>query len=372
MKILLLAAPHSSHTIKWANSLSESGIEVGVFGLALHDQEEYNKDIKLETIDYENISKTSPEGAITKIVYLKELSRLKRFIKIFKPDLIHAHYASSYGFLGALSRKHPFFLSVWGSDILEYPLKSMFRRWILNYNLHSADLIFATSEYLARATQKYTNKPITVLPFGVKLNQFKKNKTSNEFKGASEQIVIGTVKSLERVYGIDVLIESFKLVKERNPQISLTLVIVGEGSERKNLEKLVNDLSIENSVEFTGYKKPSNIVKWFNQIDIFINLSRRESFGVSVVEAMACGLPVIASNIGGLKEIIIDGESGVLVEPDNVFETAEAIEKLIMNSEERDKLGKTARVRVEKYFDWDKSINKIISIYKNYLDNELY
>lgn len=371
MKILLLAAPNSSHTIKWANSLSESGIEVGVFGLAPYDRGEYNDSIKFETIDYENISTKYKEGAFMKINYLKTLPRLMRFIKSFNPDLLHAHYASSYGLLGALSRKHPFFLSVWGSDILEYPLKSIFRRWLISFNLKKADVIFATSQYLASAAQNYTKKSIIVTPFGVKLNKFNKTGTGNDYEKSKKPIIIGTVKSLEPVYGIDILIKAFKIVKERNHEINLKLLIAGDGSERQNLEKLVSDMSIEGHVEFIGYVKPSNVVNCYNRIDIFANLSRRESFGVSVVEAMACGLPVIASSVGGLKEILADGDSGILIEPDNVFQTAEAIEYLVLNSDKRNQIGKCGKLQVEKYYDWDKNIIEIISMYKNYLNREI-
>ena len=115
MKVLLLSDPSNSHTVKWANSLVEKGIEVYLFGLSAYNPAPYHPSIKIESLNTPDFIKQKLNGNILKSMYLLKLPRLKKVIKTFKPDVVHAHYASSYGLLGSLSGFHPFIVSVWGS-----------------------------------------------------------------------------------------------------------------------------------------------------------------------------------------------------------------------------------------------------------------
>ena len=365
MRVLLLAAPNSSHTIKWANSFQKLGIKIGVFGLSGCDEKEYDPEIDLEIIDLNKNPKNASTTNLKKLVYLKTLPKLKKFINNFRPDVVHAHYASSYGLLGALSGKHPYFISVWGTDILEFPKDSIIRKWLILFNLKQADEVFVTSKFLGEATQIYISKNPIIVPFGVDSDLFKPTQKVNPL--SIESLVIGTIKTLEPVYGIDTLIKAFKIVKDKLSSSQLKLLIVGEGNQRKELDCLVANLSLEDSVIFTGYVPSSQIVEYFHKIDIFVNLSIRESFGVSVLEALACKIPVIVSDVGGLKEIVINNECGFLVEPNNVMETAVAMEKLIMDKEKRNKFGDAGRIRVKKYFEWNKNLSDVVKVYEHYL-----
>jgi len=345
--------------------LFELGIEVGIFGLSSMDDKEYYTGIEFEIVNHNDIALYS-DGSLEKISYLKALPRLMKFIKSFKPDIVHSHYASSYGLLGALSRKHPFFISLWGSDILEYPLKSNFNKWLISFNLKHADEIFATSRYLANAANRYTDKQIRISPFGVNLTQFKPALYDSDLNFGNVNFVIGTIKSLEQVYGIDILIKAFSILKKRNPAKQFMLLIVGEGTQRQNLQNLVIELGLQDCVEFKGYIQPSGILEYLNQINIFVNLSRRESFGVSVVEALACNIPVVATSVGGLPEIVVHDQCGILVEPENIQQTAAAIESLVLDRNKRREFGKKGRARVEELYDWRKNIQTVLNVYKNY------
>ncbi len=117
MRLLLLSNPNSAHTIKWAKSLANSGVDIIIFGLGnfvVDDYADYNN-IEVLTLD-ESVSRR--EGSLSKLKYLKALPAIKKIIKKFKIDILHAHYASSYGLLGSLSGFSPFILSVWGGGCL--------------------------------------------------------------------------------------------------------------------------------------------------------------------------------------------------------------------------------------------------------------
>jgi len=131
MKILLLADPSNPHTIKWVNSLSESGIDIFLFGLSKYDESAYPESVKIESFNTPSAIKSKLSGNFFKIIYLTVVIKLKRICKDYKPDIIHAHYASSYGLIGALTDFHPYILSVWGVDINLYPKVSFIHNYLV-------------------------------------------------------------------------------------------------------------------------------------------------------------------------------------------------------------------------------------------------
>lgn len=361
MKLLLLSDPNSVHTIKWAKSLAQNGIDIIIFGLGDFTVNDYDdiKNIEVKTL---NESVTRDEGSFSKLRYLKALPIVKQIIKEFKPDIVHAHYASSYSIVGALSGFHPFIVSVWGSDVFSFPLKSPLHKMMLKYNLKKADKILSTSHVMAKETKLYTNKPIEVTPFGIDMQQFKPMDVESLFD--KDEIVIGTVKTLEDKYGIEYLIRAFKIVSDKYPNLPLKLLIVGGGSLESELKKLTKDLNIENKTIFTGRVPFTDVPKYQNMLSVSVSVSNSESFGVAIIEASSCAKPVVVANVGGLPEVVEDGVSGFVVPPRDPEQTAKAIEKLVLDSTLREQIGKNGRERVEKLYNWEDNVNQMIRIYK--------
>jgi glycosyltransferase involved in cell wall biosynthesis len=362
MKIIILADPSSSHTIKWVNSLHKKGLEIFLFGLSKYDPAQYDCNIRIESLRTPDNIKKRLDGSFSKIIYLSAFPMLKRIIREFKPDIIHAHYAASYGFIAALSGFHPFILSVWGIDILTFPTNSFLHKKLISFTLKKADKIFATSNYLARETQKYTENNIQVIPFGIDINKFKPISKHSIY--LDNEIIIGTVKSMENKYGIDYLIKSFALVKKKHSDINLKLLLVGGGSLEQKYKTMISELDLSESATFTGQVAENDVIDFHNQLTIAVYLSTVESFGVSVLESSACEKAVIVSNVGGLPEVVKDGITGIIVKPRDVNMTADAIERLILDPEYRIKLGKAGRKRVMELFNWDENVNDMIGNYK--------
>ncbi len=315
-KILILADSNSPHILRWTKSLRRAGCKIDIFTFHVPDKNLYidTPDIGLYTINISRKIQKRKETNISKLVYLKALLKVKQLIDELNPDILHSHYASSYGLIGALSGFHPFIISVWGADIYNFPLKSLLHKSIIKYSLKKADKILSTSKAMAIHTKQFTAKNIEVTPFGIDINKFKPIKI--ESSPENKNIVIGTIKTLEKKYGVEYLIRAFKLVKEKFPQLSLKLLIVGEGSLESYLKQVIKELQIESSTEFTGFVKHDDIVKYHNMLDIYITLSIEdsESFGVAVIEASACEKPVVVSDVGGLPEVVNDGVTGFVVE----------------------------------------------------------
>jgi glycosyltransferase involved in cell wall biosynthesis len=367
MKILLLSDSNSSHTIKWVQSLAERNFEMLLFTIPENLVDSYRnyKNIRIESAGVKESKQFKNEGNPLKVTYLLSLFKIKKIIKEFKPDILHAHYATSYGLLGALSGFHPFILSVWGTDVISFPNTSFLHKNLLQFNFKKADKIMATSSYLAAEADKFTEKKIEVTPFGINTTQFAPAKVASPFDSAGEPIVIGCIKRLEDTYGIDYLIKAFKMVVEKNKDKKLKLLLVGEGSKLNKYKNLAKELKIEHDVFFAGKIPYEKITDYHNMMDIGVYLSLYESFGVAVLEASACGKAVVVSNVGGLPEVVENNKTGIIIEPQNIEQTAEAIDRLTADPELRAEMGEQGRRMVQEKYEWNKCVDKVIEIYTN-------
>ncbi|MCZ6701453.1 MAG: glycosyltransferase, partial [Ignavibacteria bacterium] len=355
MKILILSDPSSPHTIKWVNSLHQKGIEIFLFGLSKYDPAQYDDEIRIESLQTPDSIKAKLDGNFLKLMYLAAFPRLKKIIRTFKPDILHAHYAASYGLIGAFTGFHPFILSVWGIDILTFPKNSVLHKKMIKYSLKKADKVLATSYYLAKETNKYTNKEILITPFGIDTDKFKPEIVHTVFK--EDDIVIGTVKSMERKYGIEYLIKSFSILKKKYPDKNLKLLLVGGGSLENKFKQMIADLNIVGSSIITGHLPYNKVAEYHNQLSVAVYVSKVESFGVSILESSACEKPVVVSDVGGLPEVVENDVTGLIIKANDIVAATEAIERLILDKELREKFGNAGRARVKYKFDWKKNVN---------------
>ncbi|WOE41674.1 glycosyltransferase [Acinetobacter chinensis] len=359
MKVLLLAGANSIHTIKWANGLQNSGLQV--FLVSQHPlMHELDSRVKYYELPFKG-----------NLGYFTMVSKVKKIINEIEPDIVNAHYASGYGTTARLVGFHPYVLSVWGSDIFLFPKKSFIHKWLVKKNLLSADTVASTSQCMANETSKLLelNRAIEITPFGVDESVFGNNRIYKKSGFISEdRIVIGTVKSLKPVYGIDILIEAFALLHSKlsknNPELTkkLCLRIVGGGDELDNLTKLAKSLNIHESIEFVGQVEHSRVPQELEKLDIYVALSRSESFGVAILEAGLNQCPVIVSNVGGLPELVIDHHTGIIVESENITQAADAMYELITQPQLIAEYGKNAQKHVVENYIWKSCITKMINV----------
>lgn len=359
MKIIFLGEAGSIHTIRWVNSLSEKGIEVILVSLKgnFDNVEKISKKVKVIYL---------PFG--TKLGYYLNVFALKKIISKEKPDLINAHYASGYGTLGRLSGFNKKLLNVWGSDVYDFPNESKLKKRIIEKNLKNYTAIASTSYCMAEETKKYLenkSKEIFITPFGVDTEKFK----NLNIEKKENEITIGIVKTLTEKYGIEYLLKAIKELEnilDIENYKKIRLLIYGKGELKNKLEDLTKELQIEDKVIFKGYISNEDVPKALNEMDIFVvpSILDSESFGVAAVEAMACEIPVIASSVGGLKEVIVDKETGYLVPKKDHKEIAKYLKKLILDKNLRTSLGKNGRKRVLENYDWNSNVDYMIKIYR--------
>lgn len=366
MKVLLLSDTYSEHTEKWALGLANKGIKVGLFSFNKASYEWY--DHPNITLYFEPEQKINAESTLTKLSYFKYVTVLKKIIKHFEPDILHAHYATSYGIVGALTGFHPFILSVWGSDVYDFPRRSKVHRRLFQYNLKKADLLLSTSQVMKDEVLKYTKKEVFVTPFGVDTAVFKPGPVEGKEK---DKIYIGTIKPVEDKYGISHIIQAARILIVEKGIKNLQFLLIGPSNEAEKYQAQIDEAELTYFISLTGRVPFNEITRYHNLLDIFLNVSidDSESFGVAAVEAMACEKPVIISDVGGLMEVAGHGTYAKVVPRANAHVIADAIQELIDHPNEAHQMGVSARNHVLRNYDWNQNLELMIGHYNSLLTN---
>ncbi len=367
--VLILGDANSPHVQKWATAIEKRGISTSIFSLnAPPESWQHDNPLIKVWVASNYTSSHYSKSVFQKLGILSKFFLLLKIIRTTKPTILHAHYASSYGLLGALTFFRPYIVSVWGMDVYDFPRQGLIQKLVLRFNLSRANMVFSTSEVMKLETQLYTNTPIAVTPFGVDLKVFGAGQ-GNQTDGLMPT-VIGTIKSLSPKYGIDDLIRSFAMVCDQLPQYNLKLLLVGGGAYRSQYETLVKELNIAERTTFTGLVSHKEVPGFHQQIDIFLALSTEdsESFGVSVVEASASGKPVIVSAVGGLPEVVEDGVTGFVLPKKSPELVAKKLNELILNPELAKGMGNAGRTRVKEKYDWELNMDAAVELYTNCIE----
>ena len=360
MRLALLGPANSIHLQRWAAALASRGHAICV--LSQHRCERSLLPAAAKVV-------WLPHGGAAG--YFLNAHRLRRALSAWRADLLNTHYASGYGTTAALSGFRPTLLSVWGSDVYDFPYESAFKGWLLRRNLRSATALASTSVAMAAQVRHLTpeRNAVAVTPFGVDTSAF----APAAERGVAGRITIGTVKSLATKYGLDLLLRAFSgLMHDAEVQAmrcELRLLLVGDGPQRAALEALASELGIRQCTEFIGAVAHAEVPQWLNRLDIYCAPSRHdsESFGVAVIEASACGLPVVVSDVGGLPEVVRDGETGIVVGREDARALQAALKRLVADDGLRRRMGEAGRARVERDYAWDNCVDRMIACYESLL-----
>lgn len=357
LKIVLLGPATSIHTQRWALALASRG-----HGVTLISQHIDSSVGNLEAVQIVPLPFRGQLG------YFLNAASLRSWLRRLQPDILNVHYATGYGFTAALVGFEPSLLSVWGSDVFEFPRESSWKARLLRFNLRRVTRLASTSHAMAHHLHALVRElpPAAVTPFGVDCRKFRP-----EPRRDPETVTIGTVKSLGRLYGTDVLIDAFHLLvydaelRAQQTAQRLRLLLVGGGAERGDLERQARTLRIESQTQFIGAVPHADVPVWLNRLDIFVAASRHESFGVAAVEAAACGVPTVVTNVGGLPEVVLEGESGLLVPPESPLALAAAIKQLVVNEPLRRRMGSIARQFVVGRYEWTDCVATMEAVYRD-------
>ncbi len=312
MKICFFANGGSIHTVRWCSHFQLLGHEVHLISF----ENIILPNVKVHFVD---IGPVNVLGGNWKVLF--KYRKIKKLLRIIKPDIFHALYATSYGITGALCGFQPFIITALGTDVLISPKKSFVYRILLRYAFSKARWITAMSDFMKKeiVDLNVVENKISVVPFGIDPLVFNDNNRSLP----DNKFVITSTRNFESIYNIPHLIKAIAKVRNEIPNLHLNLI--GTGSLKNELEELILTLQLVKQVSFLGKLSQFEIAKVFDQTHIFISVSLSDGNNISLNEAMASGVFCIATNIPANTQWIIDGENGLLVQINDVNSLAEKI-----------------------------------------------
>lgn len=243
--------------------------------------------------------------------------------------------------------------------------KDLFHNWIFR-NLDGAVVLNRRMKEDILKTTIISSDKVKIIPYGIDIERFKpmpekKLELRKNFNLPTEDFLIGCIGRIDRQKGQDVLLKA--LMKLENKEI-IKLVFAGDSNDEeyfRELNNIITENKIEDKVIFLPFT--DKVPELMNCFDIFVAPSHCETFGLVIIEGMACSLSVIGTNCGGVPEIIDSGKNGYIFEPKNSDDLSDLINMLYQNRDLLEKVGKKARETVEQKFDRDVEVNNIIKFY---------
>ena len=353
----------------------ESGVYTHVKKIAIRISKLPDVDLHIIAIDDKNII-TNRFGAAVHFIKRKDVRGATYFyypllfrkkILSIHPDIIHVQgYARYYSIALALMKKYPMILTLHAniSEELGYRLSPSLKQYISlkiepyleKRLLKKAERVIVPSPHMKEYFGALKNK-IDVIPNGV---DFEEIQNSGRVKEDIIRPAILFMGRLEKIKGVDILIRSIPFVVCLIPDIHL--YIAGSGEEESELKYLVKKLDIEENVTFLGFISGDEKWSYYKAIDLCVVPSLDEACGLSLLEAMACGKPVIASKVGGIPYVVEDGKTGILFKSGDVEDLAEKVIILLQNKELREMMGATGLEKA-KEFSWERITDRTVELY---------
>mgnify|MGYP001441752561 CR=1 FL=1 len=283
-------------------------------------------------------------------------------------DILHVHYAIPHAVSGFLSKEIlknnkelKLVTTLHGTDITLVGLEPSFMP-IIRWALEQSDSITAVSRYLKDNTNSHfnTGKDIKIIPNFVD-TKFYKRKNRSDFKNQIAPNGEKILMHMSNFRPVKRVADTVEILKEVREKIPAKLILVGDGPDRKKAEQLSRELDLCDHITFFG--KQSSVVDPLSISDLFLLPSQSESFGLSSLEAMACEVPVVASNIGGIPEVVEHGESGFVAELGDTKRMAKYAADLLKNEKKHKAFSKRARNRAEELFEASKIVKQYEDLY---------
>jgi glycosyltransferase involved in cell wall biosynthesis len=375
MKILYFSRNYTPHDFRFLNSLSKTEHEI--FYLKLEANQRQTEDRSVP----ENVQQILWAGGQREFRW-SDLPRLtfdfRRLTKEIKPDLVHAGPIQTCAFIAALSGFRPILTMSWGFDLAKDSDTSAWMRSITRYTLQRSAYFTSDAQFTRDKAVAFGMDPerTIIFPWGTDIKHFvpkkavkeKKETTSAKRKSSitnRKSITLFCSRSWESNYGVDVLAKAFVKVASVNPDVSLLLL--GGGSQGAHIRRILMNGGVLDRVHFGGQVGQRDLPRWYHMADIYISPSHVDGSSVTLMEALASGLPCLVSDIAGNKEWVEEGVNGWLFRDGDVDDLAEKILSAIKNRKSFKKIGEAARKTAEQKADWQKNFGKLLSAYEQVL-----
>ena len=364
-RILYFSKDYSPHDHRFLSAIRDGGHE------AFHVRLEGNLRQTEDRPVPESVQIVQWAGGQSKFRWLnlpKYVLSLRRVIRQIKPDLIHAGPIQTCALIAVLTGFRPILSMSWGYDLMQDVHKSRWMEKITKYVLRNSTFFTCDAKVTHDKAVAYGANPdhTVVFPWGVDLERYApRSWQTGQREKQKNTLVFFCNRAWEPLYGVDVLIRAF--VKAAGSRPELSLMLVGGGSQGARLRQILLSGGVLDRVIFGGQISQSDLPRWYHRADVYISPSHVDGSSVSLMEALASGLPCLVSDIPGNREWVIEGENGWLF-PDGDVDALAV--KLLQVYDQRDALpeiGRAARSVAEERADWTKNSAKLMQAYQRVL-----
>lgn len=291
----------------------------------------------------------------------KLLLELRQLIRELKPDLIHAGPIQSCAFLVALSGFQPLISMSWGYDLLQDADRSWIWRKITQYTLSRSTRLITDCQTVSEKAKRLgmpDEKKVT-FPWGVDLKTFV---PSSDPIGEDRHFTLLSTRTWEPMYGMDVLTRGF--AKAAQQIQGLRLLLLGNGSQSANIKQILDQAGVLKQVVFPGQVDQGDLPRYYHEADLYLSASHIDGSSVSLMEALACGLPVLVSDIPGNQEWVKPGVNGWWFRDGDADDLAIKIRMAVEQHQTLPPMGRAARQVAEAKADWSKNFSLLLDAYE--------
>ncbi|MFN8414038.1 MAG: glycosyltransferase family 4 protein [Anaerolineales bacterium] len=359
MKIIYFSLGYSTHDYRFLKSISDAGHDVFFVQLEGNQRQVESRSVP------ENVNQVIWKGGREPFRWgnlAKLVLDFKRLVKEIKPDLIHAGPIQTCAFIAILSGFRPILTISWGFDLMDDVHRNNWWEWVTRYTLKRSTFFTSDANVTKDKAIAYGMNPekTIVFPWGVDLEHFRMQNTEGKMK---EGFVLFCNRSWETRYGVDVLARAFVKVAQQRDDVRL--ILLGGGSQGPSIRKILQSGGVEEYVTFGGQISQTDLPRWYHMADLYISPSHVDGSSVSLMEALACGLPCLVSDIPANKEWVFDDENGWLFRDGDSNHLAERILAAMNQREKLPEIGRASRRSAEMRADWKKNAEALMNVYRS-------
>ena len=359
MRIIYFSLGYCTHDYRFLKSISDGGHEVFFVQLEGNQRQVESRSVpeNVNMVIWKGGREPFRWGNLAKLTF-----DFRRLVQEIKPNLIHAGPIQTCAFIAVLSGFRPILTMSWGFDLMDDVHKNKWWEWVTRYTLKRSTF-FTSDANVTRdkaITYGMNSEKTVVFPWGVDLEHFRMRNAEGRSKAG---FMLFCNRSWETRYGVDILARAFVKVAQQNENVGL--ILLNGGSQGAHIRQILQSGGVLDRVTFGGQVSQTDLPNWYHMADVYISPSHVDGSSVSLMEALACGLPCLVSDIPANKEWVIENENGWLFRDGDANHLAEKILAAISQRENLPGIGRASRRSAEMRADWKKNAKVLMNVYRS-------
>jgi glycosyltransferase involved in cell wall biosynthesis len=370
MRILYFTDNSSDHNLRFLEMFISHGIEV-IFLDATQDATTARPvPVGAQSVRFQrSIPRDADPSQYESIV-----AELKSLVRDLRPDVVHAGPVQTCGYAAALSGFHPLLVMPWGSDLIAYADRNSEWRLATEIALRAADGFFPDCDAVRAAGERFVtfpNERMVQFPWGIKSGSFSPHgpAVSRDSLGfSSDSFTFISTRSWEPVYDIPVLVQAFHRAWKQNSR--LRLILLGDGSEAGSVRNFIAEHGLNDAVATPGLVPAAEMPRWFRAANAYVSCTRSDGTSISLLQAMATGLPVVVTDIASNREWITENENGWLATIGSFQEFADKLLRAAgLEPRKREAISERNQNIVAERADWDRNFPSLLRLYESLVNS---